>query len=544
MKAPVTEFNLSIPAKRPSAWVTETDPKLARAGIDALPIADSVTAARELYQAIYALNRLDIDPEPRFEIMEMYATPVATVVTGLHGRLATPALPMSQAHLQLAELIRALYVEMANGYKCCLDDLSRHRPLWGRKLALAPAVERALYYLGGVLLRSYFAYLPQPPGVWREIHALYHAAEAVGQLDEPISGPGSPEEASVRRSYLRVLLLAMANPYQLSATDQLLAYRFLGKWASAATVTPMGARTASATQYVVDLSADGAPIAGWEPEVAEDKSALRLLDTGNLIQVLQGFVTRIRRGESIPEAELGIDCLGPVSGRLLRRLGRSWAHMARRRHSRIRRNSSVLLCRGINALHFFLTGQPSSVSPTAEAGPDSEEAAPDPVAANQVPYRIDRWRVGDFSPNGLNLAYAGDVTAYIRIGDIVGIQRPGQMGNWSAGVVRWLQSRGANALEMGVELIAPKADPVTVTRLSATPGEHRTVALMLAAVPAARQPESLLVTRGWHDPSGTLEIAALDGTVRHVRVLRLIERNGTFEQFVIADAAEDQAVAG
>jgi hypothetical protein len=536
----VTGFALSIPTKKPSAWLTETDPKLARAWVDTLPIADSAAAARELYQAVYALNRQELDPAQRFEIMELYAGPVATVVGGLHGHLANAALPMSTTRLQLAQSVRRLYVEMANGYKCCMHDLPKRRVLWGRKLAYAPAIERALYYLGGVLLRSYLAYLPPPPGVRREIHTLYRAAETIGQLDEPVPGHGAEQDITVRRSYLRILLLAMANPYQLPASDQLLAYRFLGKWASAATMSPATGPAANTTEYLVDLGADAAPVPGQDVTAPSDPAATRVLDTTNLVNILQGFIKRIRAGETISATELGMDCLGPVSGRLLRHLGRSWSHLARRRHSRIRRHGSVSLCRGINALHFFLGGQ-ASTSATINTAPEAPSGvAPESESASVPPYRIDRWRVHDISPQGLSLAYTGDATAYVRVGDVVGVQRSGQMGNWSAGIVRWLRSRGAYALEMGVELLAPTVKPVQVWRVPAATGEHRTAGLLLDAVPAAHRPESLLVPRGWHD-ADALAITELGAPAREIRVLQLIERNDIFEQIVFADVALDRA---
>ena len=545
----MTGLTLSIPTKKPSAWITETDPKSARAWLDTLPIADSATAARELYQAIYALNRQELTPEQRFEIMELYVAPVATVVGGLQGRLSNPALPMSNNRLQLAEAVRELYAEMANGYKCCVHDLANRRILWGRKLDYAPPIERALYYLGGVLLRSYLAYLPPPPGVWREMHSLYRLAEDLGQLDAPVPDAVAEENITVRRSYLRALLMAIANPYQFPAPDQLLAYRFLGKWASSATIASAAKAIAAQTQYLVDLDLDAAPVPGKEAPAPSSASASRVLDTAKLIQALQGFIERIRGGETVPADELGIDCLGALSARLLRRLGRSWAHMAQRQHSRIRRHGTVSLCRGIGALHFFLSGQTSAAAsflpPVAENdGPDiiTPDASDSEVASDRPsPYRIDRWRVRDISPKGLNLSYVGDATAYVRVGDVVGIQRPGQLGNWSVGVVRWLRSRGAQALEMGVELMAPTVRPVEIGRVRSAEGEQRTPGLLLAAVPAARQPQTLIVPRGWAEASSGLEITESDASTREVRVLRLLERGGAFEQVVFADVAPERA---
>ena len=76
-------LSLSIPAKEISAWVVETSPKETRAWLASLPMADSATAAREIYQSIYTLNRLDLGPQERVKLMEFYREPLATVSSAM-----------------------------------------------------------------------------------------------------------------------------------------------------------------------------------------------------------------------------------------------------------------------------------------------------------------------------------------------------------------------------------------------------------------------------------------------------------------------------
>jgi len=86
-------ITLSMPAKRVSAWMAETDPKSARAWLASLPLADSAESAREIYQALYTLNRQELDATCRFELMELYCSPVASVtprLTLFFPRGATP----------------------------------------------------------------------------------------------------------------------------------------------------------------------------------------------------------------------------------------------------------------------------------------------------------------------------------------------------------------------------------------------------------------------------------------------------------------------
>jgi cyclic-di-GMP-binding protein len=528
-----------------------------RAWLATLPLADSAEAARQIYQSLYALNRMELEPAARLEIMELYTRPVATVAHGLHGHLSNPALPLSPKRRQLAEFIRDLYSEMAIGFKCCLLDMQRGSGRV-RRLLDGGVIERAMYYLGGVLLRSYLVYIPTPAGVWREIHTLFRFADETGRLDEPVSAHGNEDGTSVRRCYLRILLMAAINPYQYPSGDQLLAHRFLGKWAGDAAVGPLPTDP-KAGSCVVDLASDSPPMTRPAKILPEAEGGFRVLDTTALVRTVTTLGARLQSGVAVPQDELGMDCLNRVCISLLRSWGRAWASMARREHARIRRNGSVSVCRGLDAVHFFAGGLKALAAPVAETVSDDVPGGPPSLPPDQdstaeseresgrtqwarepsVPYRIDRWRVRDISPKGLNLVYLGEATSYVRIGDLVGVQRPGQFGTWSVGIVRWMKSPNAKALSIGVEVVSPKALAVTAARgrITGTPRPvDCTQGLLLPPMPAVRRPASLLVPRGWSREGAELELIEGDGTARVVRALKITERNNTCDQVVFAMA--------
>jgi len=87
--------------------MAETDPKYARAWLASLPLADSAETAREIYQSLYTLNRQELDVGQRFELMELYNAPVASVTAVLESYFTRAALPLTPKKRQLAEFIRA-----------------------------------------------------------------------------------------------------------------------------------------------------------------------------------------------------------------------------------------------------------------------------------------------------------------------------------------------------------------------------------------------------------------------------------------------------
>jgi len=556
-----------------------------------LPLADSAESAREIYQALYTLNRQNLDVQQRFELMELYARPVATVVSSLQATLARLAIPLPPKKRALAEFLRLLYLEMANGYKCCLQDLEQLRILWGKKQLVTPCAARALHFLGEALLRSYATYFPAPASIWRDVHALYRYAEETGRLEEmvqPSEGDPGPSQTIAHR-YLQIVLLGASNPYQLPPGDCFMVNRFLVRWAGLAKLTPEVLAPSPVSQFLIDLDADRPPIGYPRSRAPEALPSARRVDAAELVRTIQGFIQGLQKGESVQSLDVGVDCLESACLDLMQRLMRAWGAVTRREHARIKRHGTVLICGGVNALHFFASGQKSfsppgdmpegegapaiasvpgtevaeqnSAPPESRSSAENEEyialdepqqtAPPSepvipPVAAPvlaAVPelFRIDRWQVQDISPRGLSLRHSGEASASVRVGDLVGLQRAGEPGHWSIAVVRWLKSARAESVEVGLEILAPRVTPVVVSVDNAVErGDRRYApALLLPTMSKLHRPASLVLPRGLRQDGKDLMLH--DGESSNgkpVVVMKMLERTSAFEQFVFAESSE------
>ena len=226
----------SVPAKQVSAWVTETDPKSAQEWITNLPMGDIAEASREIYQAIYTLNRLKIGPASRFKILQLYRQPVDTISNALKSQYQKNVFPLNKIKRQLAEFVRELQMEMAHGYKCTILDAEKARFMWGKKELKVQAATYAMFYLGEVLKCSYEVYMACPSRVWNEIHGIYQYAEQLGWLDfKNETGAGiSP----ITKEYLINILMGLNNPYQLPEQELGKVREFLEGWAQLAEISP------------------------------------------------------------------------------------------------------------------------------------------------------------------------------------------------------------------------------------------------------------------------------------------------------------------
>lgn len=568
---------LSLPPKKAVEWSTEVRPKQAQAWLAGLPLANSTETARLLYRAVYALNRAELGAQTRFELMELYSASVLAVTTALQAHLSKLDFPLSQKKRQLADFLCQAHMEMAYGYKLIVHDFvyRRYRP---RPELVSAVIGRAIYYLGQVLLRTYQIYMPSPSGVWREIHALYRYAEGENFLAEPVSFfDPNRNKTTITKTYQQVLLLGLCGPYQLAQNECHKVYTFLDLWAQKAVITAKFDVINPVGHFLIDLAADSPPASFPRDVKLESNDQLRVLNAIGLASTVHAFMNRLHKGESLRALELGRDCVGSVCLDMLRHMVRFWGLSAKRQFSRVKKDGDLPICVGINAVHFFSSGQRSFVAPgeEEEAGgalpeiapiesdvtpeQSNDESAQDFIDLDEVQaempmplrtgesllraremFRVDPWQIRDESAGGLSLARTGEARSFVHVGDLLGIEDE-LSGRWRIGVARWLKTPEARALEMGVEMLAPNADPVTVKPAAAIPpasASHKpdsvrsSQALLLPAIIGLRRPDSLLVARGVYQPGHNLWLTKEGAAAQLISPIKLLERTGAFEHIL------------
>ncbi|MDA8362750.1 MAG: hypothetical protein M0Z84_02780 [Gammaproteobacteria bacterium] len=540
-----------------------------RSWIATLPLAGSIPSAERLYQAISDLNRRELDPGQRLDLMELYAQPVASVSTALQAPWAYLRLPMAPKARRTAEFLRNLHGEMACGYQCVLRDLVKAHHAWDRKATVCVAAARAIQQLGEVLLRSYQVYMPAPAGVWREIHGLYRLVEERGLLDHPVSRAqqGSGIRKTVRNTYTRVVALGLCGPYQLPQNECLRVNAFLRSRADLVSLAPRPGMVSPGGQFLIDLSADTPARAIPKGAAPASGPNLRVLSTFGLARAAHDGIERLRDGQVLSKSEMGFDCSDAGCLDVLWLMVRFWGAGAYRLYPRrSTRDSELSLCVGLKALHFFSggrrttpmlpaendSGYPDAAVEESSAG-DSNEAFIDlesgagfpeleapirrsrPVGGQRYEFR--QWMVCDESAGGLALVHrGGDVS--VHVGELLGIRGP-DADAWSVGVVRWIKSPETARVDLGVKMLAPVAIPVMVKPAEGAGRGGYIQALQLPEIPAVGQPSTLLLERGLTLVDRDLELrdARNGGRLQRVRILKVIRRTASFEQAVVVPAA-------
>lgn len=241
----------------------------------------------------------------------------------------------------------------------------------------------------------------------------------------------------------------------------------------------------------------------------------------------------------------------------------------------------------MSALHFYLSGQRSfndilkkpgarpaqfsATNPTRRAKDQwnqAFDAAPHGTADTLLPYEeieyphlqnddsheaSDRQQhfptyalpVINHSPGGYCLAWPGAVPAELQAGEMVGIEDAAGQG-WSIAVVRWIRQVRRGGTQMGIEQVAPCAEPCGLQLMRAH-DEHSQYlrGLLLPAISAIDLPATLLTPR-LPFQEGNKVLINTNGEERRAGLERRVASTNSFNQFAYRslETARNENAAG
>jgi len=369
--------------------------------------------ARRLIALLDELVQMRVTPRQRLELLELARPVVRRMVRSLESHyLNLPLLPPPSGQ-QAAALAHELAENMIRGYECLVQSLSgaiRARP--GRQIA-AIAMQRAISAVGGRLFLHSLLYTQAEAGLWARLHRFYAMAEAADLEGVAVTDTLLPAGVgSVHAAYMRVLLIASAQPSQLRQPALMALYRAASRWAQRVALHP----NPPDALFAVQLDQDAPPRLHLDSHPVPEPH-LRFFDPRPLANTLtEGTST----------------ALSDVLSRHLRWV---WLGPRRRRYPRQSGGGHFHICLGLPGVHGQLSG-------------DERKAA-----CHQVQAR-------DHSEGGYRLEWQGETPRELRVGSLAAL-RDTARDCWRVGEIRWVQSAGQRA-HFGVALLPASVCPVRV----------------------------------------------------------------------------------
>jgi hypothetical protein len=258
---------------------------------------------------------------------------------------------------------------------------------------------------------------------------------------------------------------------------------------------------------------------------------------------------------------------------VLQHLSAAWGDISERTFARNSGQGSLMLSIGMSSVHYFIAGQTTfsdvlkkaaqAVKFSAQAvnnRPDvwsgafdaqrtthwepglpmeeivyqgrdpakSEHAQPDEDAGELYPtYRLS---IVNHSPGGYCLSWPKEVPGQLQAGEILGLQdSPNQA--WSVAVVRWIRQVRGGGTQMGIELVAPFAQPCGLQLMRKTEQHSQFLrALLLPAIDAISRPATLITPR-LPFQEGNKVLINLNGNEQRAVLSRKQTSTGSFTQF-------------
>ena len=501
--ASIKRDNLFLLPKRHGSPKAEDEfgRKIVKQWVDDLPIGDIGRLSHDLYGKLERLNRLDISPLERFEILELLQTPLRFVLDTLHQNSIDGDIPLSNKARLAADMRLELMVQMVIGYKTVLsqfhDDsitgflLHRH--------TRSEALYRALFYLGEILVHSYLVYQPCLSYVWKELHGIYYysVTNELHITKPTATGRRKPGRQGIDGLYKQILLLALANPNSLLKGEVEKVNAALMQWASTAELVSIKEPVWAKSFFLIDAKADAMPCA---PNLCR-KDTIDLgwaLVTDDLDRLLD---EKIKAAKSTHEYSKKMRPSDAVSERLMHKLKSAWTQQIRSREVRSHTSGLVEVVCGLEPLYMLHGGgrlanvndkQSASKSLLADPGYtkinsavlDSDEVIIEvehgilesrvlergelekPGMCETMVYRKECISTNK-SENGYYLNWPENGERGTHVGELVGVNPVSGKENGmdvSLGVIRWMHVERPGFLGMGVELLNGLVEPVILQR--------------------------------------------------------------------------------
>ncbi len=557
---PVLDCNLTTPtADNPalSFCAPETGP-LAE-WVAQLPMANTIESSGLLHRAVTEVGRLSTDPSTRMALLEVVRPPLHYICARL-DRTSSHAAGAGEGHAQLAQ---ALQTELSSGYKRIVADLLDVDVSVVDKDLVGQAIHRSLSDISRTLVRAAQFYSTVPKRTWYEINHLFHLAERLDITAQSFADEENLSGAllSIADTYLRIALFATTQPNQLRPPQISMVFNALEHWTPEVGMGPVR----DDTMFAVDLEADAPP--AYRDLGLHDGEHVRGLRTDVLVYSLEAYLAEIASDIPVPDY---------VEAELLRHLVHAWGVLKKRSFRRSPASGLLKVCVGLRSVHYFASGGVEfaeqigtteallkrEINPFLDDGTPTASRRPadvwndafdvrggripenpniadptrilvaglkkSPQEPLEVRYPCYDAEIVDTSPVGYCVQWKSPTQTQLISGELIAV-REAQDPRWVLAAIRWI--RHQDTIQIGVELLSPRAIPVAIRPLQKRAGHSEPQrALLLPAIESIAQPAMLITPRLPFRESQKIHIQR-QGIHATAQLMRRVHMTESFTQF-------------
>ncbi len=519
-----------------------------------LPGVDAADCARLIAERIGEIRAGDTRPWERVSAVDALREAAEQRLPALEQSLASATLPLADAPRRAWSGAEALLTALAGGYAEVAAALASRRTLRSASRPIRPPLIQAMRFTARRLALGYRIYANGTDSGWLDLHRLYAMAREAGfaasLLGYRIYANGTDSgwldlhrlyamareagfaasllggEQTPERIYLNALLLSFAEPTRFASGELDLVQDYLDRYAHLAEIVPAEEASrvdADPACFLVQVREPraGRSLRKWKPErITAGDLAIRCTQ---LLARLDGQIAGLEQQVAPPMLGLPKLAADPRYLGLLRSLRASWGAPSTRRHKRMRAFPRGELVGGFEA----------AWKQRSARAPGDGDAHPATVELGEA----SQWAIHNESPYGLALSYLRGDTRRIHVGELVAMTSESRAQS-ALCVVRRLVNRWQEGLELGVQVLAPRALAATVTvRGAESHAQERSERiLVLPAMPVHGDASGILAPIGAL-ATGNRFSAQSRGEPTVLRVGRRIELLASCELFTLEQVA-------
>lgn len=457
-------------------------PEMLRAWLDTLSDAPPEEAAAALKDQ---LKRIGVSSSlrSRLKMLDMMAVETGRVIEAFEADLNKAHHPLSTALQRKVVAGNDLLKCHAKCYRAVIDKLKGSWIMRDNAAGLRRALMHAMDMERRRLVLAWRGYAPGSRSAWRNLHALHRIAQASGKAAGSQDGSGDAPS----RLYIKTLLLAHAEPVQMSPGELDRVRFFLDRHAGLAelmdysrfSVQPDGREGCFLIRK--DEQGPGRSLRKWHN--MQFQSGDLLLDCGPLLKKMRSQIDALEHGAMPSKIGLPSVAHRPQYVAMMKNLLSLWSAPPSRRSHRQHFRPRVELAAGLDDLWLLLSG--------ASHRRRGDDPAGQPAEAATV--ELSEWSVNNESPTGFALQYLNGESSVLSVGALVGVRSPDRRQAHIC-LVRRLVSGSQRRAELGLQKLAPFAVPTTISWSgSAAAGRLPARAIVLPRVPSLEGEAAVIV---------------------------------------------------
>ncbi|NNJ93106.1 MAG: hypothetical protein HKP55_15630 [Gammaproteobacteria bacterium] len=553
--------------------------------IDSLPLASPIECAKLIFQNLFEMNRINLEPNQRIRALELISETVENVTNNLKSRFSSTAFPLLEKNHKIALLTREICKEMAIGYKSAVADQIQTGSVKSNQQPHIIAIHRVIHFLTKVLYFSYLIYEAHPAKTWHELHLIF-TYSSINKFDRvPVENIISTSEQTftAKHLYIKALLMAAASPYQLRQREMEVLFQQLDQFLLVAKLSVTNASEELAFGFIVNLHTDKPPVHVSSSDKRPSKQFF-LLDTRPIMEIIQLSLTSQAADEDkLPELTTHLKLL----------LLKNWGHSPQRHYVRTQLNFDLDIAVGLNEIHqLIVSANENNTKKSLYLGPSdslgnsnetlqrsslflSEEEDKthsvlslknynegpaengtflstqkierdlqingDELIAPQQNARKEKThpcRTVNESSGGYCIDWPFDASLKIRVGELIGIQSNSQAVEFGLAIARWIKCLPENRILVGLEIISHTSSSTKV-RLDKIVPKHKGITFFPALSMEKRAEETryLIVPSDMFNEGDTLIQKDDHDNEERTKLISLVESTGLFSQYKITPVA-------